>query len=269
MPTDKELEQIALQRQFSTPDMRGTPIPTAQDALAYINRLRDVVPSVDNATPLTPTPTTSPLKGTAIPQKEEDFGELYHTIKDKNGEKITILSSNGELRSNADFGVALNNHDMGKPTPGFIIQPTGSYAEGIRKGLYQGTREALPQAGETFGGAIPSKMLELATKAGLISPQIQASATQTGANVGRTTADVIGQQVDTPGEAGMIAGTALAAPLAAPVISGAGTALKMNMLVKNPILFGTAGLQVPLLVKPLQMKTKHSYRVRKSLLLLL
>jgi hypothetical protein len=242
MPTDRELEQSALLHQFTPPNTSGTPMPGVQDVVAYINRLRDVVPSVDSDTPLTPTPTTPPLKGKGIPQPEpEDTGELYHTIKDKSGQKVTIISTTGDLRSDADFGVALKNHNTGKQTEGFLVLPKGSYSEGIRRGLYKGTREILPNVGETVGGAIPSKMLELAVKAGLVSPQTQASAVQSGETGGRATANFIGEQVDTPGELGMIAGTAAVAPFAAPVVSGTGRLLKANALLKNPAFFGAGG----------------------------
>jgi hypothetical protein len=183
----------------------------------------------------------------AEPQQEPS--DLYITVNDKSGNAVTIFSNTGELRSTADFANALKQHNAGKGSPtGFTIRPTGTGQEIAVRGLTSATRETLPQMGEDVGGAIGkagsflSPLLALGAKAGLIGRQQGTAPEAIGKTAGRATADFVGQQVDTPGEAGMAAGTAIGSLVGLPVVGASSELLKGNLL-KNMLIsggFGTA-----------------------------
>jgi len=206
----------------------------------------DVAPNV-----ITATPTTSSISSKngikSLKLKEEpDPQEMYIETVDVTGKPITLFSATDKMRSASEFADALEKYDKKEATPGFLVLPTNSFQETTRKGFEEGAgrfaRETLPAAGEAVGGiAAMSPIMMLLQKAGIISPQTANVPIQAGRGGGRAIGQFIGEQFDTPVEAGMAAGTGAVAPFLPGVTSGTNTLLKLP-LIGNALATGAAGL---------------------------
>lgn len=173
-----------------------------------------------------------------------ETGQVSVETVDKSGQPITIFSTSGKPRSEADFVKALEQYDKTNTTgEGFVALPPGAMSD-IRNRLAT-VSQAAGAVGEAVGGFVgTSPLMLLAAKAGLISPQAATAPISAGRDVGRYTGEAAGAQVATPGRAGATAATALTSPLMAPVsvAKAAGPpTLSLAATLGNAVKSGIAG----------------------------
>jgi hypothetical protein len=171
---------------------------------------------------------------------------VFIETTDAIGKPITVFSTDGKLRTTAEFATAIDNYDNGqKPTPGFLTLPSNTFQGKMRTGFENSVggfaREQLPRISEAVGGvATISPLLLLLQKAGLVKPEVQQGAINIGRDTGRAVGRFAGEQFDTPGEAGMALATGgMSKYLKAPT-SAAGSLLKIP-LIANILKSGAAG----------------------------
>jgi len=178
--------------------------------------------------------------------EQQEPQEMYVETIDAAGKPITLFSATDKIRTASEFADALDRYDKKEATPGFLVLPGGSFQEKARRGFEEGpgrfARETLPAVGETIGGfAALSPIMTLLQKAGIISPKTANAPVQVGRAAGKATGQFIGEQFDTPTEAGMLASTGAVAPFLPVTTSAANTLLKLP-LIGNALATGAAGL---------------------------
>lgn len=170
---------------------------------------------------------------------DKEPSEIYIETVDQKGNAITIFSTNGELKTASDFAKALNQYESKGTTPaGFVTLPSGGMQETVRRGfenVNQPLQETLPKVGGAIGSvAGMSPLLALGAKAGIIPPSAVTVPASIGRQAGEATGKFVGEQVNTPGKAGVALGTAVTAPaMAIPTTAVGGfskLALMGNML---------------------------------------
>jgi hypothetical protein len=240
MPTDREIEESTRVRQFTPPDTSGTPTPSLKDFVNYINSLQSNVPSVDSDTALAPTPTTS----FSTNKQPVESKATYFESSDKEGNPITVVSVDSQLKSIDQFADAIYNHRTGKATPGFLIMRGGAQEHPIRLGYEDANRfvqNAIPQIGRTAGENNPlALMLNLAAKARGIPQSASDTVTRVSGDVGETIGRVGAEQIDSLPKLGMQAGLLSAAPFLAPV-EGAGLIKPLAQTMGNALKTGLTG----------------------------
>lgn len=189
---------------------------------------------------------------------DKQASEIYIETTDKLGKPITVFSTTGELKNASDFSKALKTYDdKGYSPAGFVILPSGSFQEKTRRGfedVNQPIQEAAPGIGRTQGSIFGTGLdtiadigpiLKLAAKAGIISPEVAnippTANRDIGGDVGEATARFAAEQVNTPGKAGAVLGTAATAPFMGPVTAATGGMGKLATLA-NMVKGGIGGV---------------------------
>jgi hypothetical protein len=165
---------------------------------------------------------------------------------DAAGNTVTIYSKTGKPYSEAEFSTAMERYNAsGNEGNNFLVLKPGA-TDWMRRNFEKAQeyiQPAIEQVGKGFVGGVTTPLGVLATlaeKAGIVPEGYAAAGKQSAEELGSTVGRLAGGQIKTPGGLGMIAGTALAAPVMAPITSGTG-AVQALPLAANMLKAGTAG----------------------------